>query len=142
MVLDYNKKNSWTDREWAWYFGCSVSYVRLMQEWLNRNFITTVCFDFSTKKYSFVVSRYIYGMNNEARLIRWKHTDSFDKRQDAINAGINDLIPKLKLSESMVSEFEHFYRLVFCVAPKYGDIIIPAGPKEMPQMLKFKGKIR
>ena len=142
MILDYNKKNSWNDREWAWYFGCHVSYVRLMQEWLDRYFITTVCFNFATKKYSFVISRYIYDIKHNARLVRWKSTKEFDTRQDAINSGVNDLIPNLTLSESMVSEFEHFYRLVFAIKPKYSDCIIPAGPKGMPQMLKFKGKIR
>ena len=106
----YQDRSDWTNAQWANYLGC------------DENFVAMVCYNLATKKYSFVVSRRIYGLQNDSRWVRWQYVDDCDTRQSALEVGIKGLIPRLELGEIAAETFNV--------------------PRATPQMLKFKGRTK
>lgn len=131
-----------SDNDWATYLGCSVSVIQPIRKWLNENFMVSVCYNWKTKKYSFVVSRKIYGLNNDSRWLRWRYTDEFDTKKRAIEVGTEKLIPNLEFPDFMMAEFQRFWWACISIALALNEKSPIMAPRKAAQLLEFKGKGR
>ncbi len=118
----YQNRTDWTDDKWAAYLGCDVASIPELRNWLSDRYIATVGIDFVTKKYFFVISQRVFGLNGQSRLTSWRVVRGCDSRQSAIEIGTKCLIPNLQFGE---------------VTAKMMGV-----PQNTPQMIRFVGKIK